>query len=107
MLCMQVDRAVGGPFPGLLRTAFSLPLNSDLCVISSNEFKKLYHNFLSPLSLHFVLPPQSVLIDDLVGEKGDDHDVSYLAPVLAIDGEDHVLTLAGENVKDNVVGAGP
>ena len=47
MSCMPVDRTLSG----LLRTVFSLPLNSDLCIISFNEFKKLFRCILSPLSL--------------------------------------------------------
>jgi len=38
------------PCPGLLRTTFSFPLNSNLYSISSNEFKKLSRCILSPLS---------------------------------------------------------
>ncbi|WVY90224.1 hypothetical protein V8G54_035738 [Vigna mungo] len=52
------------------------------------------------------LPTVAVLLDDLVGEEGHGHDASHLAPVLAVDGEDHVLALAGEDVEHDVAGAG-
>lgn len=42
----------------------------------------------------------------LVGEEGDGHDAAHFAPVLAVDGEDHVLALSGEDVEDDVAGAG-
>jgi len=48
----------------------------------------------------------AVLLDDLVSEEGDGHDAAHLAPVLAVDGEDHVLALAGEDVENDVAGAG-
>ena len=48
----------------------------------------------------------AVLLDDLVREEGDGHDAAHLAPVLAVDGEDHVLALAGEDVENDVAGAG-
>ena len=48
-LCTPVDRAVDRPCVGLQLTRSLLA--SDLCTIFSDEFKKLHHNFLSPLSL--------------------------------------------------------
>jgi hypothetical protein len=53
-----------------------------------------------------LLPPGAVLRHHLVGEEGDGHDAPHLAPVVAVDGEHHVLALAGEDVEDDVAGAG-
>lgn len=55
--------------------------------------------------VHLLLPHVTVLVDDLVGEKWDRHDSSHFAPVIAVDGEDHVLAIASEDIKHNVSGA--
>jgi len=48
-----------------------------------------------------------VLLDHLVGEERDGHDPPHLTPVLAIDGEHHVLSLTGEDIEDDVAGPRP
>lgn len=53
------------------------------------------------------LPPLAVLLHHLVGEERHRHDPSHLAPVLAVDGEHHVLSLPGENVEHHVTRARP
>ena len=55
-------RWLAGHCSGLQFAAFSLLLDSDLCTISSNEFKKLYDSFLSHLSLHSCGQTRSFLV---------------------------------------------
>ena len=84
MLCTPVDRAVDWALsPGLLRAAFSLILASDLCAISSNEFKKLFRCILSPLYL-LSLQEDGVLLfyiillkegTSIAPEDGEDWDI--------------------------------
>ena len=50
-LCAPVDREVDRPCIGLQLTRSRSLLASDLCTIFPDEFKKLHHNFLSPLPL--------------------------------------------------------
>ena len=52
-----------------------------------------------------VLPRAAVLADGLAGEEGHGHDAAHLAPVLAVDREDHVLPFSREDVEDDVASA--
>lgn len=55
--------------------------------------------------VHLLFPHVTVLVDYLVGEEWEGHDPSHFAPVIAIDGEDHVLAIASEDIKHHISGA--
>ncbi|MCO5592582.1 hypothetical protein L7F22_046585 [Adiantum nelumboides] len=48
----------------------------------------------------------SRLLHHFVREEGHCHDSPHLPPVISIDCENHVLPLTGENVEDDIAGAG-
>ena len=56
-LCTSIDQAVDRPHCGpdisAVLAPFSLLLTSDLCTMFPDEFKKLHHSIVSPLSLHY------------------------------------------------------
>ncbi|CAA6671184.1 unnamed protein product [Spirodela intermedia] len=52
--------------------------------------------------VHLLLPHPPVLLHHLVCEEGQRHHAPHLPPVVAVDGEHHVLPAAGEDVEDHV-----
>lgn len=52
--------------------------------------------------VHLLLPHVAVIVDNLVGEEWQCHYSSHFAPVVAVDGENHVLAIPREDIKHNV-----
>lgn len=46
------------------------------------------------------------MLHNFVSEKWQRHDSTHFTPVIAVDGEDHVLSIAGEYVEHHVSRAG-
>ena len=56
--------------------------------------------------IHFLLPHDTMVLYNFVCEKREGHDSPHFAPMVSVDCEDHILSVASEYVKDDIAGPG-
>lgn len=52
--------------------------------------------------IHFLFPHVAIIMNNFVSEKRQCHDSSHFTPVITVDCENHVLSITGEDIEDDV-----